>query len=102
MGKKVPFWQFFRMGWDGHALLGRPSRIPHSSGVFSTGATGAIAPAILRKRLIEPGILQFTRLHLKEIIEEMIFDIKSLFKSFVSCVGIISLRTHKPQLPSHF
>ena len=28
MGKKVPFWQFFRMGWDGHALLGRPSRIP--------------------------------------------------------------------------
>ena len=22
-GKKVPFWQFFRMGWDG-----RPSRIP--------------------------------------------------------------------------
>ena len=28
-GKKVPFWQFFRMGWDGRALLGRPSRIPH-------------------------------------------------------------------------
>ena len=26
---KVPFWQFFRMGWDGRALLGRPSRIPH-------------------------------------------------------------------------
>jgi hypothetical protein len=20
-GKKVPFWQIFRMGWDGHALL---------------------------------------------------------------------------------
>jgi len=20
--KKVPFWQFFRMGWDGRALLG--------------------------------------------------------------------------------
>jgi hypothetical protein len=28
-GKKVPFWQFFRMGWDGRALLDRPSRIPH-------------------------------------------------------------------------
>ena len=26
MGKKVPFWQFFRMGWDGHALLGQPSK----------------------------------------------------------------------------
>ena len=28
-GKKLPFWQFFRMGWNGYALLGRPSRIPH-------------------------------------------------------------------------
>ena len=28
-GKKVPFCQFFRMGWDGRALLGQPSRIPH-------------------------------------------------------------------------
>ncbi len=27
------------------------------SGVFSTGATGAIAPVILRKRLIAPVIL---------------------------------------------
>ena len=26
------------------------------SGVFSTGATGAIAPVILRKRLIEPAV----------------------------------------------
>ena len=25
----MPFWQFFRMGWDGHALLGRPSKISH-------------------------------------------------------------------------
>ena len=24
MGKKVPFWQFFRRDWDGRALLGRP------------------------------------------------------------------------------
>ena len=29
MGKKVPFWQFFRMGCDGRALLGWPLRIPH-------------------------------------------------------------------------
>ena len=29
MGKKVPLWQFFRMGWNGPALLGQPSRIPH-------------------------------------------------------------------------
>ena len=28
-----------------------------SSGVFSTGATGAIAPVLLRKRLIAPAIL---------------------------------------------
>jgi hypothetical protein len=27
--QKVSFWQFFRQGRDGHALLVRPSRIPH-------------------------------------------------------------------------
>ena len=27
-GKKVPFWQFFREGQDGCALLVQPSRIP--------------------------------------------------------------------------
>ena len=39
-GKKVPFWQFFRIGWDGHALLGRPSRIPHRNwkNIFVLGA----------------------------------------------------------------
>ena len=26
----MPFWQFFRMGWDGHALLVRPSKMHHS------------------------------------------------------------------------
>ena len=26
MGKKVPFWQFFRKGWDGRALLVQPSK----------------------------------------------------------------------------
>jgi hypothetical protein len=26
-GKKVPFWQFFRKGWDGCALLVQPSKI---------------------------------------------------------------------------
>ena len=25
----MPFWQFLKMGQDGHALLVRPSRIPH-------------------------------------------------------------------------
>ena len=25
----MPFWQFFRQGWDGHALLVRPLRISH-------------------------------------------------------------------------
>ena len=36
----MPFWQFFRMGWDGHALLGRPSRIPHRNWkiIFVLGA----------------------------------------------------------------
>jgi hypothetical protein len=28
MDQKVPFWQFFRQGRDGCALLVRPSRIP--------------------------------------------------------------------------
>ena len=38
--KKVPFWQFFRMGWDGRALLGWPSRIPHRNRkiIFVLGA----------------------------------------------------------------
>jgi hypothetical protein len=27
--QKVPFWQFFRQGLDGRALIVRPSRIPH-------------------------------------------------------------------------
>ena len=25
----MPFWQFFRKGWDGHALLVRPSKMHH-------------------------------------------------------------------------
>ena len=41
-GKKVPFGQFFRTGWDdhGHALLGRPSRIHHGNWkiIFVLGA----------------------------------------------------------------
>ena len=39
-GKKVPFWQFFRMGPDGRALLGQPSRIPHRNWkiIFVLGA----------------------------------------------------------------
>ena len=27
--QKVPFWQFFRQGRDGRALLVQPTRIPH-------------------------------------------------------------------------
>ena len=44
-GKKVPFWQFFRMGWDGRALLGRPLRIPHriSKIFFALGADAFLA-----------------------------------------------------------
>jgi hypothetical protein len=43
-GKKMPFWQFFRMGWDGRDLLGRPSRIPHRNQktVFVLGADECI------------------------------------------------------------
>ena len=38
--QKVPFWQFFRQGREGRALLGRPSRIPHgiSEILFALGA----------------------------------------------------------------
>ena len=38
--QKVPFWQFFRQGQDGRALLVRPSRIPHriSKIIFELGA----------------------------------------------------------------
>jgi hypothetical protein len=38
--QKVPFWQFFRQGRDGHALLVRPSRIPQriSKILFALGA----------------------------------------------------------------
>ena len=38
--QKMPFWQFFRQGWDGRALLVRPSRITHriSKILFALGA----------------------------------------------------------------
>ena len=38
--QKVPFWQFFRQGRDGRALLVRPSRIPHRNSkiIFTLGA----------------------------------------------------------------
>ena len=43
--QKVPFWQFFRQGRDGRALLVRPSRIPHriSKNIFSLGADEFLA-----------------------------------------------------------
>ena len=38
--QKVPFWQFFRKGRDGCALIVRPLRIPHRNSkiVFALGA----------------------------------------------------------------
>ena len=43
--QKVPFWQFFRQGQDGHALLVRPSGIPHriSKILFALGADEFLA-----------------------------------------------------------
>jgi hypothetical protein len=43
--QKVPFWQFFRQGRDGRALLVRPSRIPHgiSRILFALGADEFLA-----------------------------------------------------------
>ena len=43
--QKVPFWQFFRQGRDGRALLVRPSRIPHriSKILFALGADEFLA-----------------------------------------------------------
>ena len=43
--QKVPFWQFFRQGWDGRALLVPPSRIPHriSKVLFALGADEFLA-----------------------------------------------------------
>ena len=40
--QKVPFWQFFRKGRDGRALIVQPSRIPHriSKILFALGADG--------------------------------------------------------------
>ena len=36
----MPFWQFFRQGWDGRALIVWPLRIPHriSKILFAFGA----------------------------------------------------------------
>jgi hypothetical protein len=38
--QKVPFWQFFRKGQDGRALIVRPSRILHRNSkiIFALGA----------------------------------------------------------------
>ena len=41
----MPFWQFFRQGRDGRALLVQPSRIPHriSKNIFALGANEFLA-----------------------------------------------------------
>ena len=43
--QKVPFWQFFKQGRDGCALLVRPSRIPHRTSkiLFAFGADEFLA-----------------------------------------------------------
>ena len=43
--QKVPFWQFFRQGRDGCALLVLPTRIPHriSKIIFALGADDFLA-----------------------------------------------------------
>ena len=43
--QKVPFWQFFRQGQDGRALLVQPSRIPQriSKTLFALGADEFLA-----------------------------------------------------------
>jgi len=51
--QKVPFWQFFRQGRDGRALLVQSSRIPRwiSKIVFALGADDFLA--ILEGRIRE-------------------------------------------------
>ena len=41
----MPFWQFVRQRWDGHALLVQPSRIPQriSKIIFALGADELLA-----------------------------------------------------------
>ena len=43
--QKVPFWQYFRQGRDGRALLVQPSRIPSwiSKIIFALGSYGFLA-----------------------------------------------------------
>ena len=54
-GKKVPFWLFFRVGWDGSALLGQPSRISQRNwkNIFALGADEYLErlESKIRKRL---------------------------------------------------
>ena len=49
--QKMPFWQFFRQGRDGRALLVRPLRIPHriSKILFAFGADEFLARAHFSK-----------------------------------------------------
>ena len=73
MDQKVPFWQFFRQGQDGHALLVRPSRIPHriSKIIFAMGADEFLAMELERPHFlkVQSGkitvwMTSFTQLHL--------------------------------------
>ena len=55
----LPFWQFFRQGWDGRALLVQTSRIPHriSKILLALGADEFLA--MLEGKLREAPFLKF-------------------------------------------
>ena len=65
MGKKVPSWQFFRKGWDGRALLVRPSKSNNSiqKNIFVLGSYLKRLEGKIRKRLffyVKIGISKIT------------------------------------------
>ena len=74
----MPFWQFFRMGWDGCALLLRPSRIPHrnSKNIFALGADEFLV--MLEGKLERPHFLKVQSGKIT------VWDMCSLFSIFSS------------------
>ena len=49
--QKVPFWQFFRQGRDGRALLVRPLRIPHRISKILVALGADEFPAMLEGKI---------------------------------------------------
>ena len=56
--QKVPLWQFFKQGRDGHALFFQPSKIPHriSKILFAYGSY--VFLAMLEGKIREPQFLK--------------------------------------------